>query len=1152
MATRLLIIHRQLAFAVTIKQALEQTGGFAVHPFTKAEAAFDFLRDHPQDIALVDFKLPGRSGPKIVQQLRVLQKDISVVVTPKLNDAEVRNLAVQGVIDSPFAARDLIPVLMNALDVVLPENVLDDLPEESINPMSAQMTTQNLGDDKRIRRKQLGTTQNLGNDRDSGVQNLPETNILPPQPHEEKPNDDKEEVELPSSPFYEADKPQTRKLPPLPKLAEKPFVEAAPPPPETRAEPAGMRILPDEFPEFPGGVQDFRTRQLPDEPSTPPRKETRQLPNIPPVSSNKQDLQTRQLTNEPIEKPRKQTRKLPTIPQSPADEDDFLQERQLNAKSGTGSDIGQTRDLGTRELDPGSTRDLGRGNEEPSSPPEFSSLDSVLQSFGFEPPPDEQDTPAVPTKDSDALRQFLATTGNTDTANSFDDVLGSIDPSNFDIPKQQRQVDFEGLVKSMKSSEPERRLPDRQQQLMDFILTSGMDSILREIEKTKTGLMPKVTLSEIDDINVPPPVLPEEPAESSSFQKLAQEEPPMPTLEENGTVSDLLVGISDSNFRDVLELLKDYDDPEPAKQKAKTPVILPRVEETDFSQDFATGRDEGEVDAVLPPTNERSERSFDFDFESEFESEATVAQVVLNATEERSSTPGDFSLDQLLTDINDRLNAHKLRIRPLPSWDMDTTAFQAVVNEPPPEQKQSSPKSYIEEPGFLPEDFSTGEIVPPELPPLEAEVSEVWTTRASEATLEEIDASPWDGETMLEPGFVDETIASSPVTADVDIGGIIEGASEDIAQEAEEAEYVEENITWDATQSAPDLAETETTAEIEFWDDEAASIGQSDDVAAPVFIDEDIPYEEGVSTDELAGIDESPTAENEYVPTDSWDDVEGSVVEEFEAESEPAMQSEEAYLAQMALNLTQVSLELSAEGTILTRDNEVIALAGHLANEDVLELRDLIHNDWGTGGQGSRLRFINLPSSGKDYMLYSTATDSELTLSMIFAGTTPLRIIRQQGQRLSKALVSGPEQQTPEPPPVVETKVQSQPTETPAANLELHSFVWLVRDPNRALNRSLTQSISAGLSTQLRELQWKVNELQVREDYVYLLAEVPDDKSSNTLIRELKQRSAEIAFQQDNSLTPQMLWADSYLILSPGREMLPEEIQEFIDFQRMM
>ena len=122
MATRLLIIHRQLVFAVTIKQALEQTGGFAVHPFVKAEAAFEFLRDHPQDVALVDFNLPGRPGIRIIQQLRAMQPDIVIIVTPRISDGDLKNYNVQGTIDSQFTARELIPILNNALDIAPSED----------------------------------------------------------------------------------------------------------------------------------------------------------------------------------------------------------------------------------------------------------------------------------------------------------------------------------------------------------------------------------------------------------------------------------------------------------------------------------------------------------------------------------------------------------------------------------------------------------------------------------------------------------------------------------------------------------------------------------------------------------------------------------------------------------------------------------------------------------------------------------------------------------------------------------------------------------------------------------------------------------------------------------------------------------------------
>ncbi|MCX9080165.1 MAG: response regulator, partial [Candidatus Methanoperedens sp.] len=114
MATRLLIIHQQLIFAVTIKQALEQTGLFDVHPFTTPDAAFDYLRDHPQDVALVDFTLPNVLGAKVIQELRSIQPDISVIVTP--NDPDAGTLNIQGAIDTPFTARDLVPVIQQAIE----------------------------------------------------------------------------------------------------------------------------------------------------------------------------------------------------------------------------------------------------------------------------------------------------------------------------------------------------------------------------------------------------------------------------------------------------------------------------------------------------------------------------------------------------------------------------------------------------------------------------------------------------------------------------------------------------------------------------------------------------------------------------------------------------------------------------------------------------------------------------------------------------------------------------------------------------------------------------------------------------------------------------------------------------------------------------
>ena len=40
MVTTVLMIHRQLSFAISFKQALERAGAYQVHPFTAAGAAW--------------------------------------------------------------------------------------------------------------------------------------------------------------------------------------------------------------------------------------------------------------------------------------------------------------------------------------------------------------------------------------------------------------------------------------------------------------------------------------------------------------------------------------------------------------------------------------------------------------------------------------------------------------------------------------------------------------------------------------------------------------------------------------------------------------------------------------------------------------------------------------------------------------------------------------------------------------------------------------------------------------------------------------------------------------------------------------------------------------------------------------------------------
>ena len=110
---RVLIINRQFNPSTKLKQVLEQTGKFVVTTFTSPDAAFDFLRGRPQDIALLDFTMPGMSGIDLILRTRAVQPDIAILASPAQPDiqAVARDLQLNGIVDMPITARRLIPIL---------------------------------------------------------------------------------------------------------------------------------------------------------------------------------------------------------------------------------------------------------------------------------------------------------------------------------------------------------------------------------------------------------------------------------------------------------------------------------------------------------------------------------------------------------------------------------------------------------------------------------------------------------------------------------------------------------------------------------------------------------------------------------------------------------------------------------------------------------------------------------------------------------------------------------------------------------------------------------------------------------------------------------------------------------------------------------
>jgi DNA-binding NarL/FixJ family response regulator/REP element-mobilizing transposase RayT len=299
-------------------------------------------------------------------------------------------------------------------------------------------------------------------------------------------------------------------------------------------------------------------------------------------------------------------------------------------------------------------------------------------------------------------------------------------------------------------------------------------------------------------------------------------------------------------------------------------------------------------------------------------------------------------------------------------------------------------------------------------------------------------------------------------------------------------------------------------------------------------------------------------------------------------------------VAQVALGMTQAALEMSAEATVLARKGQVIAYAGSLPREEVEAMNEALAEDWDAQPGQARIRFVTSATSGRDYMIYSRLTEEGFALSMIFAGHQPLSVVRTQSDRVLRAMFSVPEPRAvrdaslldelqerelrkleAEAAQEVETALEStseiikehgegyavdldEPLDIPqlpeptfTGPLTGYTFIWMLRDPQMTIPRRIGQLMARELERHLTEVGWVVENLQVLEDYVYILIEVPGDAQSREIVADLMHRSAHIIGAIDDDFDVDMLWADSYCVLSPGREMEVEEIQRYINFARM-
>ena len=894
---------------------------------------------------------------------------------------------------------------------------------------------------------------------------------------------------------------------------------------------------------------------------------------------------------------------------------------------------------------------------------------------------------------------------------TFDDVLNDLnDASIFDLDLDQIQQtgtaeetpnrarstrNFDDLVRSMRSDEARKPLHERTQSLIDFTLPTKEE-----------------------------PGRPRDAAESTRmFRRLAEEEPPMPGLEDGGTVGDLMSGVADSGFRDVLAILSGEE---------RAPESNPGAASLSDDDLQAVLNSFYEADTGSEPDAGPEDPFRQFEEAAPGHEGRSTARVILETALDESTPPDQFSIDALLSSIEQHLPEHRPNVRPLPSWQRETEALVAEPDFLPEEPSRVLPLDFT---GDLYDqttrpssqqrietragDMETEAVrpvmrpQPPELPDdidlsiFEQETPAPYEADVPIAEVEDIDLSIFEQETPPPYEAVVETPEAQPEPDDIDLSifeqetpyGLpayadlsmfdeeppefmtaepaevapahdqphsVDGLPEDVDASVEPLLMEKFYGAWDdsgtvelVAEEAAETGEPAAAWEADVWAEPDAAAELEAEAAEFEFESNEFNAEPVLEADdsdvwaELEALDQSaetapawmsdeaePALEAvEQGQVDLWPDEAQPetwpALDEVEAEAPPSFEVDEAAaaawampeelpeaplslpepvqeapavwmgerlpelpelpvhsfdtslfdtafdqlaafdfpdaeilqlqpgtgarpvddprIAQLALSLTHASLESTAEATILTRQGEIVAFAGDLTRDDLEELRRVV-GSWTNDIQQAHVSFVTLASTNRVVMVYSRLTEGGLALSMVFAGSTPLRDIRRQGKRLQEALESVPEPEAvlASLAPIVELQRAAAPVEAADVGpLVTQGALWVLADPNDQLDDDVAQAITVGLRTQLAEQRWLVHSVDARDEFVYVVADMPAERLQPELIADLKQRAATIATAVEPLLDPANLWADGYMMVSPGRELELDEIQDFINFERM-
>ncbi len=278
--------------------------------------------------------------------------------------------------------------------------------------------------------------------------------------------------------------------------------------------------------------------------------------------------------------------------------------------------------------------------------------------------------------------------------------------------------------------------------------------------------------------------------------------------------------------------------------------------------------------------------------------------------------------------------------------------------------------------------------------------------------------------------------------------------------------------------------------------------------------------------------------------------------------SRSSLPDEDHEIAQLALTLTEMSVETAAEAAILVRSGEIVAYSGRLPRAEVETLANYFKRPWNEE-LTTVIDFVRLEAASADYVLYGVHTQGGFILYLLFVGSMPISAIRRQSRVLMQALEASTSSalRTDEAELKAsaidesvtdddeEDSATEEASEAETSELVPYNFVWLLRDTTNPLTVDNAQQLVNALHTTLRQRTWRVRALDVYSDFVYLRADLPPNQGASRAVREAMRASAEL-LQPTTPTWAKNLWSDSYLVVPSDRELSLDEIRGFIQFAR--